>query len=598
MLGTKKIFYILTKKERLGAVNLLMLTLVMALIDMLGIASIMPFIALLTNPEIINTNFFINFAYMKASTLGIKNEQEFLIAVGIFVFLLLIISISIKALTTYFQTRYIKLCEYNLSKRLMERYIYQSYSWFLNRNSSHIGKTILSETSNLIGKGLSPTLSLISNTIIALTLFVMLLFVEPMLTLIVAITVGLFYGFVFILIRKLLNKIAKKNFAANEIKYKVLLEAFNASKEVKVGGLEQIFINRFIKPARYMAYNTALVDIISQFPRFTLEAISFGGLLLVTLFYMITTNDIKDVLPIIALYAFTGYRLMPAIQKIFISLTSLRLVEPTIQFLYKDLNNLNLKIEIKNNKDKLLFKNDIKLKNIFYMYPNSSRTILKNVNLVIPAFSTIGVVGVTGSGKTTVIDIILGLLEPQKGSLEVDGKLINNHNKRAWQNSIGYVPQQIYLADTTISENIAFGKNNDEIDQENVEYSAKIAKLHDFIVDELPLKYQTTVGERGVRLSGGQRQRIGIARAIYNKPKLLVFDEATSALDNKTEKEVMEAIHNTDHKITKILIAHRLSTVKKCDKIFLFDKGELKVEGSYQELINSSREFRANAHNS
>ncbi len=597
MLGTKKIFYILSKKERIGAVYLLIMVLVMALIDMLGIASIMPFIALLTNPEIINTNTLINFAYQKANVIGIKDEQEFLIAVGIFVFLLLITSIAIKALTTYFQTRYIKLCEYSLSKRLMERYLYQPYSWFLNRNSSYIGKTILSETSNVIGKGLSPIISLISNIIITLTLLVMLLYVDPLLTIIVALTVSGFYSLVFVLIRKLLNKIAKKNFKANEMKFKVLLEAFSASKEVKVGGLEQIFINRFIKPARYMAYNSALVDIISQFPRFTLEAISFGGLLLVILFYMVATNDITGVLPIIALYAFAGYRLMPAIQKIFISLTSLRMAGPAIKSLHDDLKNLNLKIE-NDHKSKLMLENNITLTNISYTYPKSSRTILKDINLVIPVNSTIGIVGATGSGKTTTIDIILGLLEAQNGTLKVDGKIINNLNRRAWQNSIGYVPQQIYLADTTISENIAFGINLNEINQNDVENAAKIANLHDFIIDELPLKYQTTVGERGVRLSGGQRQRIGIARAIYHKPQLLIFDEATSALDNITEKEVMEAVHSTDHKITKILIAHRLSTVKKCDKIFLFDKGELKDEGTYQELIRTSSKFRASADNS
>ena len=269
---------------------------------------------------------------------------------------------------------------------------------------------------------------------------------------------------------------------------------------------------------------------------------------------------------------------------------------PAIQSLHKDLKDLNYQIE-NNRQGRLKFENNLKLKNIFYTYPKSSRTILKNINLVIPAYSTIGVVGATGSGKTTTIDIILGLLEAQKGNLEVDGKIIDNRNRRAWQNSIGYVPQQIYLSDTTIYENIAFGKDVDEINKKDVEDAAKIANLHNFIINELPMKYQTTVGERGVRLSGGQRQRIGIARAVYHKPQLLIFDEATSALDNITEKEVMEAVHNTDHKITKILIAHRLSTVKKCDKIFLFDKGELKGEGSYQELIKTSSEFRASANN-
>ena len=207
-------------------------------------------------------------------------------------------------------------------------------------------------------------------------------------------------------------------------------------------------------------------------------------------------------------------------------------------------------------------------------------------------------VGETGSGKTTVIDIILGLLEAQEGVLQVDGKIINYENKRAWQNMIGYVPQQIYLADTTVSENIAFGLKSDEINHENVERAAKIANLHEFIINELPSQYQTTIGERGVRLSGGQRQRIGIARALYNEPKLLIFDEATSALDNTTERSVMEAIYNEDYKTTKILIAHRLSTVKKCDKIFLFDKGELKHEGNYQDLLKNSEKFRLSAKNS
>ena len=345
-----------------------------------------------------------------------------------------------------------------------------------------------------------------------------------------------------------------------------------------------------------MAYNSTLVDILTILPRFALEAISFGGLILVIIFYMLATDNITSVLPIIALYAFAGYRLMPAIQKIFTNITSLRISGPAINHLYNDLKSLNLKID-ENSKDEFFFNESIKLKNVFYTYPNSSKTVLKNINLTIPAYKSVGIVGETGSGKTTTIDLILGLLEAQKGTLEIDGQIVNNKNRRAWQNSIGYVPQQIYLADTTVSENIAFGVNEDEISQENVERAAKIANLHEFIINELPSKYQTIIGERGVRLSGGQRQRIGIARALYHEPKLLIFDEATSALDNVTERSVMEAIYNKDYKITKILIAHRLSTVKRCDKIFLFDKGELKHEGNYQELLENSEKFRLSVNN-
>lgn len=593
MLNTRKIFFLLTRQERARAIFLLLLILSMALIDMLGIASVMPFIALLTNPEIINTNEFINFIYNKANFIGVKSERDFLILSGILVFFLIIISIIIKALTNYFQSKYIRFCEYSLSKRLLKRYLYQPYSWFINNNSSNLGKTILSESGNVIGRGLSPTISLVSNIIITITLFAMLLFVDPKLTLIVATTISLFYFTVYILIRKLLNKIGKKNFFDNDIKFRTLLEAFAASKEVKLGGLENIFINRFTKPAKNMAYNLSLIDIISQFPRFTLEAISFGGLIIVILFYMLAFNDISAVLPTIALYAFAGYRLMPAIQKIFTCITSLRVTGPAIESLYSDLKKLKSFENIQDN-NKFFFHKNIKLKNIYYTYPKSSKVILKNINLIIPAYSTIGIVGETGSGKTTTVDIILGLLEAQKGTLEVDDIIIDDNNRRSWQNSIGYVPQQIYLSDATIYENIAFGSNFNEIKKENVEFAAKIANLHEFIVNELPHQYQTIIGERGIRLSGGQRQRIGIARAVYHQPKLLVFDEATSALDNITEKSVMEAIHNTNYKITKILIAHRLSTVKKCDKIFLFEKGELKNEGTYEELLKTSEKFSTN----
>ena len=597
MLNTRKILFILSKKERRRGVYLFVLILFMALVDMLGIASIMPFIALLTNPEIVNTNDNLNFLYKKSTVYGVRNEQDFLILVGILVFFLLILSITIKAMTSYYQSKYIRHCEYSLSKRLFERYICQPYSWFLNQNSSYIGKTILSETGNVIGKGLSPALSLLSNIIIFLTLFFMLLYVDTKLTLLMAATVSSFYLIVYLLIRRLLNNIGKKNYINNELKFRALSEAFSATKEVKVGNLEKIFINRFSKPARSIAYNAALADILGLLPRFALEAITFGGLILIIIFYMLAAGNITTVLPVIALYAFAGYRLMPAIQKIFMSITSLRVSEPAITALYDDLKKLKLKID-QNHNNEFYFNESIKLKNIFYAYPKSSRTALKNINLRIPAYTSIGIVGETGSGKTTVIDIILGLLEAQKGVLEIDGKIINNENRTAWQSLIGYVPQQIYLADTSVSENIAFGLDVEEINHENVERAAKIANLHEFIINELPSKYQTVIGERGVRLSGGQRQRIGIARALYHRPKLLIFDEATSALDNTTERSVMDAMYNEDYKTTKILIAHRLTTVKKCDKIFLFDKGELKHEGNYQDLLKNSEKFRLSVKNS
>jgi ABC-type multidrug transport system fused ATPase/permease subunit len=569
----------------------------MAFIDMLGIASIMPFIAVLANPEIIETNNFLNSAYSFINNFTETSINRFLIYMGIIVFLILIISLTFKALTLYFQTRFIKMCEYNIASRLIKNYLFQPYSWFLNRNSSSIGKTILSEVARLVGKGLAPIISLITNIILSITIFTLLVLVETKLTVIVMSTMCFFYLVVYYLNKNLLKKIGYQLFLDNGKLYKIISEAFGAFKEVKLGGLENIFISQFSKPAKNIAQKSALVEIFSAFPRFVLEAIAFGGMLLITLYFMIQSSEIENVLPIIALYAFAGYRLMPAIQKIFVSFTSLRIVKPALNSLYFDLKNLR-PIKLANNNSSLKINNYICLKNIYYSYPNSSRAALKNINISIPVNQSVGLVGATGSGKTTTVDILLGLLEAQKGTLEIDGKIINDENRKAWQSSIGYVPQQIFLSDDTIASNIAFGIDKEDIDQKKVENAAKIANIHDFIINELPLNYKTIVGERGIRLSGGQRQRIGIARAIYHNPKVLVFDEATSALDNLTEKLVMDAVNNSKKNITKILIAHRLSTVKNCDKIFLFDKGELKDQGTFQELIKSSKDFSKSVNNS
>ena len=592
----KKLFFLLSDQERFRAILLLIITLIMALIEMLGVASILPFIAVLTNPEFVDTNIILSTMYKSAKNFGIETKQQFLFALGILVFVLLVTSIGFKILTIYFQAQFQKMCEYGISIRLIKKYLYQPYSWFLDRNSAVLGKSILLEVSSVSSKGLRPMMDLITNSFTTLVLFILLFVVEPKLTFIAIITIGLFYGLVYVINLNLINKIGKEIFIANEDRYKILTEAFGAIKEMKIGSLEKVYIKQFSKPSESMTTNSALWVILNQVPRYFLEAIAFGGMLLIILFFMSATGDLSKVLPIIALYVFAGYRLMPAMQRIYISFSSLRYIDPALNSLYDDLKNLKEEIQ-KKNKNSLNLNKDICLKNIYYKYPNTSKVTLKNINLNIPINKTIGLVGATGSGKTTTVDIILGLLEPQKGNLEVDGKVIDKSNKKSWQLSIGYVPQQIFLSDNTIAANIAFGVDIDDINQKAVERAAKIANLHEFVINELPLKYQTTIGERGIRLSGGQLQRIGIARALYNKPKVLVLDEATSALDNLTEKAVMSSLHHSEKNITKILVAHRLSTVRDCDIIYLFDKGEIKSQGTFEELIKISDDFRKSAKN-
>ena len=591
MKNLKKIIYILTPHERKSAIMLLGMILVMAFLDMLGVASIMPFIAVLANPDIIETNAILNKVFKGTSIIGIETDQQFIFILGIFVFVLLVFSLAFKALTIYAQIRFSAMREYSIGKRLVSGFLNQPYSWFLNRHSADIGKTILSEVSLVISHGIKPIMNLITYSAITIMLIILLILVDPKLSIIVGFTLGSAYGIVYKFSRNFLKRIGNERMKANEERFTIITEAFGAAKEIKIGGLEQVYTKRFSGPAKLSAQHAASAQLVSNLPRFFLEAIAFGGMVLMVLYLMSRSGTFVEALPIISLYAFAGYRLMPAIQQIYVSLSSLRYIGSSLDALYEDLINIQ-SLNLNQDHLPLSLKNDISLNHIHYNYPNSSRTVLKNIKLSITARTTVGLVGATGSGKTTLVDIILGLFEAQQGTLEVDGQVINKHNIRSWQSSIGYVPQQIFLADDTVAANIAFGTDYKDIDQEAVEKASKIANLHEFVINELPLQYKTTIGERGVRLSGGQRQRIGIARALYHNPQVLILDEATSALDNLTEQAVMEAVHNLGGNITIILIAHRLSTVKKCDTIFLLEKGELKEQGTFEELAKVSDHFR------
>ena len=476
--------------------------------------------------------------------------------------------------------------EYSIGRRLVEGYLHQPYSWFLDRNSANLGKTILSEVEAVIGNGIKPLIELTAKGLVSIALIVLLIIADPKLALIVGLSLGSAYGLIFFFIRRYLGKMGHIRLKNNQIRFTSVSEAFGASKEVKIGSLEQTFINRFAKSAQAFARAQASSQIVAQLPRFILEGIAFGGIMLIILYMMTKSGGFNNALPILSVYIYAGYRLMPALQQIYGSFTQLTFVGPSVNNLYEDIKNLEV-FETNQRDENLSFTKEISLKNIDYNYPNSSRTALKNINLTIPAKTTVGLVGSTGSGKTTIIDIILGLLEAQKGTLEVDGKVISKKNKRSWQRSIGYVPQNIYLSDDTVAANIAFGVDLKDIDEEAIKKAAKIANLNNFVLDELPNQYQTKIGERGIRLSGGQKQRIGIARALYHNPKVLILDEATSALDNQTEQAVMDAVNNLSKNITIILVAHRMNTVKKCDIIFKIEKGELISQGTFEEVIEN-----------
>ena len=587
-----KLVSLLTPHERKQAVALLVMNVVVALLDTVGVASIMPLIAVLSNPEFLQTNQWLNAAFISSQNIGIYTPEQFLFVLGILVFAMLLTSLAFKALNAYMQTRFALLREYSIGKRLVEGYLHQPFSWFLNRHSADLGKTILSEVNSVIRGGMIPALTIAAQGAVVLALLVLLIVVDFRLAVTVGMVLLVSYMAVFGLVSKWLSRLGQARVIANQARFTVVSEAFGALKEVKIGGLEETYAQRFAGPAQIYAKGQAAASVIGQLPRYALEAIAFGGLLLVILYLMAKSGSFAVALPVIALYAFAGYRLLPAFQQIYWAFTQLRFVGPALNTLHRDLISLGSNSDDQKGSDPLQVTQGIALSQLSYRYPDAPKPAIDRVDLEIRAQSMVGFVGTTGSGKTTLMDVILGLLEPQVGLLRVDDQVIDATNRGQWRRAIGYVPQHIYLTDDSIAANIAFGVDVKDIDPRSVERAAKIAKLHDFVVNDLPEGYATTVGERGVRLSGGQRQRIGIARALYNSPQVLILDEASSALDSLTEQAVMEAVCEFKHSLTIIIVAHRLSTVRECDQIYVLESGEVTDRGTFEELVEKNLQFK------
>lgn len=589
----KKVLALLTDSERRSAYLLLGMILVMALLDVVGIASIMPFMAVLANPEIIETNRYLRHVF---DEFGFVSAESFLFFLGVVVFITLVLSIGFKAATNWAILQFAHMRNYSISSRLVAGYLRQPYEWFLNRNSSDLGKMALSEVQLVLQGALMPLMHFLAQSAVIIAILCLLLIVDPKLASIVGLGMGGLYGVTFLVFRRLLDRTGKERVAANANRFKAISEAFGGIKEVKLGAHETWALSQFEKPAKHFARTVVVSKLVGNMPRYALEIIAFGGVLLLILYLMRSMESLQQVLPIIALYVMAGYRLMPALQTAYNQATTLRFSGDALDKLNDDLEALrDDSRSVDSMPGSLPFDSGARLVGVTYAYPEAEKPSVTDLNIEIEAKSTIGVVGSTGSGKTTTIDILLGLLEPQTGYLTVDGTEIDSTNRALWQQKLGYVPQDIYLTDDSIAANIAFGVPESKVNRAQVEKVAEIANLRQFVIAELPDGFDTLVGERGVRLSGGQRQRIGIARALYHDPQVLIFDEATSALDTLTEQSVMEAISNLSDEITVILIAHRFATVRNCDVIYVLERGRVSGKGTYDQLVASNEHFRSMA---
>lgn len=599
-MGTlKKAIKLLSAQEKRRGLFILLLVLGLAILEAAGVASIMPFLAILGNPEVINTNNVLASFYHTSQNFNIKTLDQFLIVFGFCVFILIFTTAVYRTFTYFVLNNFIEILHHKLSIRLLESYLHQPYEFFLSRHSGDMSTIILSRVTQVVGNVFRPALNMVIYALVLLAMISLLLIVNPWLALCAASLMGGLYLIVFISLRKKLLILGDTLVTSDKLRYITASEVFGGIKDIKLLGRERSYIHKFEIPSLKFAHSNASYLTLNMIPHFVIEAIIFGAILLLTVVLLMTSGGsssgaLGQILPVLGLYAFAVLRMRPAIQNIYQGFASLRYGQAAVESLYDELLVVNLVStpRVTTHFSSINVRDSITLDNLSYVYPGSSKLILKNLDLVIPVGSVLGVVGTTGAGKTTFVDIILGLLQPSQGSMAVGGVHITKNNMPSWQRTLGYVPQEIFLTDTTIAENIALGISKDQIDYEHVLRCATMSQLHNFIMQDLPQQYGTLVGERGVRLSGGQRQRIGIARALYHNPQVLVFDEATSSLDSITEKAVMEAINSLAHDKTIIIVAHRLSTVKNCNQIILLDNGEIKAKGTFDELNRGSEKFK------
>nr|WP_279303830.1 ABC transporter ATP-binding protein [Salinibacter ruber] len=570
----------------------------MASLQVASVASIMPFLSVASDPSIIQENEYLRWAY---ATFGFDDDRSFLIALGLGALLALVVSNVFIILTRWAMERYSWGRNHSLSRRLLRSYLYRPYEYFLTRNSSELGKNILEEVKEVTDQMLKPTLRGVAKAVVALFIVGFLVYFDPAVALMVTVVLGAAYGAIYLVVRSQLDERGEARVEANTKRYQFVGEAFGGIKEVKIQGKEEAFLNLYDDPSERYARNQALYRVIKKAPRYIIEMVAFGGIILIAVYLIAVRESLQQVIPVLGLYAFAGYRLLPALQEAFHGLASARFNIAALNKLHRDLKGLaEARSSASGGADgtaapPLLLEEELALREVSYTYPDADRPAIKNLSLAIPARSMVGFVGKTGSGKTTAVDLALGLLRPQEGEITIDGTPLRANNLRRWQQTLGYVPQHIYLSDDTVARNIAFGVPRDQIDMETVREAARRAHILDYVEQDLPNRWETVVGERGVKLSGGQRQRIGIARALYHDPSVLVFDEATSALDQSTEAGVMEAIYDLEGEQTILIISHRLSTVQRADNIFMLEEGRKVGEGSYDELLDQHAKFRSMA---
>jgi ATP-binding cassette, subfamily B, bacterial PglK len=584
-----KLLYLFDTKSKYTALFLLVMILVGALFEMLGIGIVLPLITLFSFPDPLKANAFLNVIH---GWLQPESQGQFMIWVLVGVILLYLIKNIYLFFLAYLQARFVQNRQYQIGCRLYRAYLNSPYTFHLKYNSSELLRNI-KLVSIVINSVLVPVMISISEILIAIVIFLLLVWVDPVSAILITVGLGIFLVGYFVLVRKRLVTLGE-DFKEHEGKiFQQVYQGLGGIKEIKILGHEKYFYEGFSNQMWGYTYAYRLSTLIGQSGRFIVETTGVALMLGAVIFLLYYGRQPGEVLLTFSLFAVALVRLVPTVNRLNWAFTQIRFGIPSLDEVFAQLKNCEKLIEEVSGEmtmDSINFKHQIEFRNVTHKYEDSEKLSLDSVSISIPKNSSVAFVGSSGAGKTTAIDLSLGLLKPVAGEVLVDGKDIHR-SIFSWQQKIGYVPQSIYLIDDTVKNNVAFGVKRELIDEEKVWTALRLAQLESF-ANELPESLDTLVGEGGVRFSGGQRQRIGIARALYHEPQVLIMDEATAALDNETERSFMDSIELLSGELTVILIAHRISTVKNCDNIFFLSNGRLAASGTYDSLLSTNAEFR------
>ncbi len=578
----RKLSDILPRRDKIRIVILFFMMLGAGILQLVGLGMILAFISILADAETILNHEQLGTLWQ---LLNIQDFYGLLIWGSAVLALIFLIKSLYLIFYNYILSRFAHNKFRNIATELFASYMFLPYSFHLQNNSATLIRNVTVETNMLLKFLLIPMLSILMESVMIITVLIFLFIVEPTVTIMAALSIGL-AGFLLIkLLKKYEQAYGRKAQKSRGEVIQYVNEGLGGIKEIKVLNRQQYFINKLRSAMEVLKQAETYNETSKESFRPAIELIAVGGMVTMALIMAIQGRGAEDIIPVLTLFGVGAFQLLPSFAKITNQYSKLDYHSHTIIPIHEDLMKVSRKVRTNLKKasfETLPLNQAIKLDKVGFAYSDDSKPVLKNISLSIPKGAAVGIVGKSGAGKTTLVDLILGLFEPTNGEILVDGKDIKE-NLIAWQSNVGYIPQIIYLADDTVRKNIAFGLNDEEIDEEKLIKAAEMAQLIE-VIDELPKGFETLIGENGLRLSGGQRQRIGIARALYHDPDVLVMDEATSALDNETEQYIIKSIERLRGERTIIIIAHRLTTVQNCDQLYLLEDGKVLNSGTYKEL--------------